>query len=661
MLAAIVAFLTTCGATASAIAGASGEGAATAPASSQTPSAASASAPAAVVDWLERAARVYQEEIADRLAVPREPSANGTAAAGSGERARRTGFAGALKTGVEQALGYVSFWVRQAEAALGPPLTELAYGLVGTPADRAASDADAFVDARRKADEQWKHAVAQADAAARRATGPSNASGETPAEAELRRAEARKAELAKIKEDLDRRIAEGLKKLEEFQKREQGNKASLLTPPAGPDLPAQNAPKPDADEEKARAEQVRVAAEKERAHAEAEAARKAEDARMAEQARRQEAEDEQREAAAKAEQARLAEDEARKRAEAELAARKAEDARRREAQAAEEKRLADANAEAAHRAEERRAEETRRAEEEERANAERAAQDRERKQLAEAEQARQDAENARRRADAQAAEKRASETRETEAKKRWAEAGAVPEKRKPAEPDAAQGGEPRASEPDVAVSEAAKPRAADRTASVAEGRDTGQTAPPRQGRGTRRAREARGVSRCFPPHRRHGQDRRAQYLTKEDTRRAPQPLPPRRRPLRAQEDGARAGAPHSRGRTRRDAMDDLSASHEKRRALRGHPQRERPQNSRSRPHLSLPAASASRACVRQRRKAPSLPRTAPPRHDAADTHARDWSPRTKEAKSPPARPCANGRQRRVRDRPGRAIRNVRGT
>jgi len=423
-----------------AVAGENGNGAATAPATTpaQTPS--TTSAPAAAVDWLERAARIYQEQIADRLAVPREPSANENAATGNGERAPpQAGFAGALKTSVESALGYISFWVRQAEAVIGRPLTELAYGLVGTPAERAASDADAFVEARRKADEHWKRAVAQADAAAaaRRAAPPTATPGETPAEAELRRAEARKAELAKIKEDLDRRIAEGLKKLEEFQKQEQERqKTSLLTPSAEPDAAKRAA---------ADAEKTRIAAEEERARAEAEAAQKADEARRAEQARQQKAEEDQRQAAAKAEQTRLAkEEEARKLAEAELAAQKAEQARRWEAQAAEEKRQADAKAEAARRAEEERTREAEKA-----------------RQAAEAEQARREEEETRQKADAKAAEQRAAEARDAQTKQRWAEARAVPDKRQAAQPGLDKGAEPPAVEPKAANPQPKNPQTAE--------------------------------------------------------------------------------------------------------------------------------------------------------------------------------------------------------
>jgi nucleoid-associated protein YgaU len=439
-----------------AVAGANGNGAATAPATppAQTPSA--TSAPAAAVDWLERAARIYQEQIADRLAVPREPSANENAATGNGERTPQAGFAGALKTSVESALSYISFWVRQAEAVIGRPLTELAYGLVGTPAERAASDADAFVEARRKADEHWKRAVAQADAAAaaRRAAPPTATPGETPAEAELRRAEARKAELAKIKEDLDRRIAEGLKKLEEFQKQEQERqKTSLLTPSAEPDA---------AERAAADAEKTRVAAEEERARAEAEAAQKAEEARRAEQARQQKAEEDQRQAAAKAEQARLAEEEARKLAEAELAARKAEEARRWEAQAAVEKRQADAKAEASRRAEEERARAERdAAEQRKQAEAERTRETEQARQAAEVEQARREAEDARQRADVKAAEQRAAEARDAQAKQRWAEARAVLDRRQAAQSGPDKGAKPQAIEPNAANPRSKDPQMAE--------------------------------------------------------------------------------------------------------------------------------------------------------------------------------------------------------
>lgn len=463
-------------------AAAEGEAAATEPAATpaQTPA-----APAAV-DWLERAARIYQEEIAARLAVPRQPSATETIARESEDRTPPAGIVGALQQSVQAALFYISFWLQQANAILGGPLTELAYGVVGTPAERAGRDADQFVEARRQADEHWKHAVARADAAAaaRRAAGPASSPGETPAEAELRRAEARKAELAKIKEDLDRRISEGLKKLEEFQKQEQERqKIGLLTPPAGPDA---------AERAASEAEKTRVAAEAERARAEAEAAKKAEEAaraeqarqrmvaeqatkqKAAEQARQQAAEKDQREAAAKAEQARLAKDEARKLAEAELASRKAEEARRWEAQAAEEKRQADAKADAARVAKDaaRLAEQARLADEE-RVRAEHEAAEQQRQQAAKAEQARQAerarqagqtrqaAEEARQRAEAKAAEQRATEAREAQAKQRWAEARAIPDKRQAPEPGAAKRAEPQPAAPKVAASQSAESQAAE--------------------------------------------------------------------------------------------------------------------------------------------------------------------------------------------------------
>ncbi|WP_439542846.1 LysM peptidoglycan-binding domain-containing protein [Hyphomicrobium sp.] len=462
-------------------AGAAGEGEAAAAKPAATPAQTQA-APAAV-DWLERAARIYQEEIVARLAVPRQPAANETVAGDSDDRAPPGGIAGALRQSVAAALSYISFWVQQANAVLGGPLTELAYGVVGTPAERAAREADQFVEARRQADEHWKRAVARADAAAaaRRVAGPGDSTGETPAEAELRRAEARKAELAKIKEDLDRRISEGLKKLEEFQKQErERQKIGLLTPPAGPDA---------AERAASDAEKTRVAAEEERARAEAEAAQKAEEAGRAEQARQrmvaeqarqqkvaeeatkqkaaeqaqqQAAEKGQREAAAKAEQARLAQDEARKLAEAELAARKAEEARRWEAQAAEEKRQADTKAEAARVAKDaaRVAEQARLADEQ-RVRAEREATEQQYKQAAEAEQTRQAAEDARRRADAKAAEQRVTEAREAQAKQRWAEARAVPDKRQAVEPGAAKRTEPQPADPKVAAAQSAAPQAAE--------------------------------------------------------------------------------------------------------------------------------------------------------------------------------------------------------
>ncbi|MDQ8697476.1 LysM peptidoglycan-binding domain-containing protein [Hyphomicrobium sp. LHD-15] len=374
----------------------------------------------AVTDWLERAARSYRSDIADKLSVPREtvPGAEQPADASS------EGVWKALEISARAALNYTAFWIDRAYRAAGiEPQNAKSYALLApTSGDQAALDAKAFVEARQKAEAEWKEAVERANAAAaaaaREAKRAGATGGDSPAEAERKRAVARKAELEKIKQELDRKIAEGLAKLEALDNATKARKA-----------------------EEARKDPAKAQAD--------DAARKAEEARKETEAkRRAAAEEAERVAVARAEEARkVAEAEVARKAEAERKA--AEEKRLAEAKAAEEKRIAAVEAE---RVEKARAEEARKAAEAEaarKAEAERKAA--EEKRLAEAKAAEEKriavaeaervekarAEEARKAAEAKAAEtKRFAEARATDAT-RLVEAAAAARKKAEAERKAA--------------------------------------------------------------------------------------------------------------------------------------------------------------------------------------------------------------------------------
>lgn len=326
----------------------------------------------AVADWLEQAAATYQTDVAGKLSVPRHAEASDAFAT--------------LRAAVEGALAYVRYWIERAYETAGLPPPAFSQASVALLTDRTARDARAFIEARRKAEADWREAVERADAARRTDEPGEGSSGDSAAEAERKRAEARKEELRKLKEDLDRRIEEGLRKLEELEKLDKTRKTEATRRGLAADAArsAEEALKAMADQarrlagERRAAEQGRPAAARagdERKAADAEAARKAEAERKAAEDRRLaearaaevKAAEERRRAAAQTEAARRAADaEAVRKAEAERKAaeeKRLAEARAAEAKAAEERRLTAAEAEAARKAaEEKRLAEARAAE-----------------------------------------------------------------------------------------------------------------------------------------------------------------------------------------------------------------------------------------------------------------------------------------------------------
>ncbi|MCC7252468.1 MAG: LysM peptidoglycan-binding domain-containing protein [Hyphomicrobium sp.] len=321
-----------------------------------------ASVPDALTKWLEQAAITYQSDVARKLSVPRYAEAEvAVEAEEEPVELPAPGFVDSLRAAVDAALIYVVYWIEQLSRMAGLPPLDLAYSSVTLMADQTARDAKAFVDARRKAEADWKEAVERADEAAAEAARAEaerkSAAEASAAEAERRRAEARKAELKKLKEELDRRIEEGLKRLEELEKldttkRTEATRKALAADAAqsaGAALKAVTGAAAARRADAKAAEQQRLAeakaVEEERRAAEAKAAEEAREAADAEAARKAE---EQRLAEAKAtEDRRVAQakaaEEARKAADA-AAARKAEEQRVAEAKAAEDRRVAEAKA-----------------------------------------------------------------------------------------------------------------------------------------------------------------------------------------------------------------------------------------------------------------------------------------------------------------------------
>lgn len=299
----------------------------------------------AVTRWLEQAASTYQSDIARKLSVPRQ------AGMVAGVSSPSADFDD-LRAAIEGALRYITFWMEQAYRTAGYAPSNLAYSSVALLADQTARDARAFVEARRKAEADWNEAVERANRAAAEAANQDaarkSAAEKDAAEADRRRAEARKEELRKLKEDLDRRIEEGLKKLEELEKLDPTKKTEATRKALVADVArgaAENL-KAVAEARRAKAAQ-KAAAEKQAAEAKAayarevaaaEQARKTAEAEEAEQARR---------AAADADRKRLDAEQARK-AEAErkalAEARAAEEVRMAEAQADYTRRVAAAEA-----------------------------------------------------------------------------------------------------------------------------------------------------------------------------------------------------------------------------------------------------------------------------------------------------------------------------
>lgn len=295
-----------------------------APAGGTGPTAAAdSSLPGALTRWLEQAASTYQSDVAKKLSVPRQA---GLVVGVSPSHATTTAGFDRLSAAVDAALRYITFWMEQAYRVAGYTPSNLAYSSVALLADQTARDARAFVEARKKAEADWSEAVERANEAAaeaaRQEAARKSAAEKDAAEAERRRAEARKEELRRIKEDLDRRIEEGLKKLEELEKLDPTRKTEATRKALVADVArgASESLKAVAEARRASAER-KAAAEKQAADAKAAYAREvtaAEQARKVAEAER-----------ARSEQERKAEEAARKAAEEKrLAEQKAEEARR---------------------------------------------------------------------------------------------------------------------------------------------------------------------------------------------------------------------------------------------------------------------------------------------------------------------------------------------
>ena len=290
--------------------------------------------------WLEYAATTYQSDVAGKLAVPRQP----TAVADVSMSATTT-YIDALRKAADASMDYIEFWIGQAYEAVGIAPYQMAGASVVTLVDQAARDARSFVEARRKAELDWHDAVAKADAAAadvaKKESDRKNAAGGAAAEAERKRAEARKEELRKIKEDLDRRIEEGLKKLEDLEKLDTTKKTETTRKAIAADA-ANVGPSvlKALQERKSRAEADRKAKEETRL-AEAKAA---EDRSAAEADKARQAEIKAAEARRKSEAERIAKEDAERKA---AQAKKAAEAAEKSAAEAAAKREADAKARAA--------------------------------------------------------------------------------------------------------------------------------------------------------------------------------------------------------------------------------------------------------------------------------------------------------------------------
>lgn len=325
--------------------------------------------PRHVNEWLERAAQTYQAEIAGKLTTPREPGALAGPA-----KPQESALPEKLSEGVFAALGYVIYWIERAYEMAGlAPSRTMSFAV--SSADQAVREAKEFVDARRKAEADWKQAVERANAAAADAAREAKQRrggtvSETPAELDRKRAEARKEELAKLKKELDRKIEEGLAKLEELTKAKPDKKAEAAHEALSAEVqsllsvaPATEQPQPD------------------RKTAEAGSARKAEDATKLEDAKAAEI---KRLAEAKAAEDKAAEEKRAAEAQAEAERKAAEEKHQSEARAAEEKRAVEAKAAEEKRLAEAKAEEARKAAEAERARREAEEKAAEEKRLADA-------------------------------------------------------------------------------------------------------------------------------------------------------------------------------------------------------------------------------------------------------------------------------------
>jgi nucleoid-associated protein YgaU len=174
-----------------------------------------------VTRWLETAAERYQSEIAGPL------SARQSGPPVSTEVSR---FAKELGRGVRGCNDWIRFWGQHVIEAYNVQVAGTFTWLPALPdwkdaranADR---DAKAFTEARRKADAAWQTAeMTGRDRPAASADAADAAKKKAEADIRAREAEA-KDKLAKKKQELDKRIDDGLKKLEEFEKTEKARKA----------------------------------------------------------------------------------------------------------------------------------------------------------------------------------------------------------------------------------------------------------------------------------------------------------------------------------------------------------------------------------------------------------------------------------------------------
>jgi nucleoid-associated protein YgaU len=237
----------------------------------------------AVMRWLETAADRYQAEIAGPLSVRQSGPPTST------EVSR---FARALGVGVRGANEWVKFWGKHAAEAYNVQIAGTFAWLPvlpvspDTPGARAEKDASAFTDARSKVDSAWRTAEMTGRENSVAVPRDTTDSAKTKQEAEIRGREAEaKDKLVKKKQELDKRIDDGLKKLEDFEKSEKARKADEAKKASDAQRRAEVARK--ADEKRKAAEalglaQMNYAGEVSRA----EEARKAEQQRQADEARK---------------------------------------------------------------------------------------------------------------------------------------------------------------------------------------------------------------------------------------------------------------------------------------------------------------------------------------------------------------------------------------
>jgi len=176
-----------------------------------------------IVDTLAHAAQVYQSQIVANLSTP--------SAAGGAETAEPWSINAATRVATRWIMTWISIGRRVYEMVFvsSPASPEKMVASVDTKAEEAAR---AFTDARAKADADWK----VAENAGVGKPGPDTKAPDTQAaaaleakaeaEARIREREARsKFDLETWREENQRLIAEGLRKLEEFEKAEKARRA----------------------------------------------------------------------------------------------------------------------------------------------------------------------------------------------------------------------------------------------------------------------------------------------------------------------------------------------------------------------------------------------------------------------------------------------------